>query len=944
MRIFFFLSFFFFCKSVFSQQFSGVTGKVVNSTTFLPVANALVTIQNSPWLEMTNSKGEFLFKNLEAGSYYISIKMPGYKDVLMQFMVVEGQLLDLETIVLEEEFMEQLKDNTIFLSDVDLQEDTNNAEAPFSFLQATKDAFLMAAAFNWGQLRFRVRGLESQHAITMVNGMVMNKLQDGRPQWSNWGGLNDATRNQEFSIGSAISENHFGGILGTQNIITRASSFTPGFRSSFSSSNTNFRLRSMATFASGVSKKGWSYVISAGKRYANEGYFDGTSLDGTSVFLSVEKQLSDKHAINFNGFFTPITRAKNGPITEEVYKLKGAKYNAYWGFQNNEKRNARVRTVAEPIIMLHHYFKINETSNLNSSLMYQWGKITNSNFDFQNANSPDPTYYKKMPSYYSSFYTPDNGAFSGTFQPNYEFSEANRTSFLQNSQVNWAALYKSNQVAVTDVSNQIIGYAPSQSNYVLYDDRVDNTSISASSIFTSQFSEELLFTASGRVRKLQSNNYQQLTDLLGGTNFLDIDAFYNGARAQSDLNNPNRLVQVGDAYGYNYSLSALDAEFFSQFQFSFPKVDFYLAQTFSGVQYQRNGKYKNGLYENNSFGKSAVITFDTFGVKAGCTYKISGKQLLLFNVSRATKAPTIQNVFTNARLNNFVSPTISNEKITSTDATYNYRSSKLKTRLTAYYSSLNNLTTTSFFYAEGIFNDGDGSTNPNAFVSQTLSKLHLKNYGLEFSFDLQCTSTIKFSAAAAYGTSVYANNPQVSINNDAIETDSNFSPTSNFGAAFLKNYKQSGSPQKAYSCSLEYRHPKYWWLAINANYLTDNYISVAAISRTNRFFINPATGVPFPEATKERASYLLKQEKFPAVFLLNALGGKSWRIQSKYIGLFLSINNLLGLVYKSGGFEQARNANFRQLNQDVSSGTPNFGNKYFYGYGTSYFLNLTLNL
>ena len=40
----------------------------------------------------------------------------------------------------------------------------------------------------------------------MINGISMNKLYDGRPQWSNWGGLNDATRNQEFTMGSAPSD------------------------------------------------------------------------------------------------------------------------------------------------------------------------------------------------------------------------------------------------------------------------------------------------------------------------------------------------------------------------------------------------------------------------------------------------------------------------------------------------------------------------------------------------------------------------------------------------------------------------------------------------------------------------------------------------------------------------------------------------------------------
>jgi len=55
------------------------------------------------------------------------------------------------------------------------------------------------------------------------------------------------------------------------------------------------------------------------------------------------------------------------------------------------------------------------------------------------------------------------------------------------------------------------------------------------------------------------------------------------------------------------------------------------------------------------------------------------------------------------------------------------------------------------------------------------------------------------------------------------------------------------------------------------------------------------------------------------------------------------INNLLDTTYKTGGYEQARNSNYRELNQDVSSGTPAFAPKYFYGYGRTYFLNLYLN-
>jgi hypothetical protein len=55
--------------------------------------------------------------------------------------------------------------------------------------------------------------------------------------------------------------------------------------------------------------------------------------------------------------------------------------------------------------------------------MYQFGKIGNSNIDYQSANSPDPTYFQKTTPYYSSIYARDNGEYSGEFSPDYENAE-----------------------------------------------------------------------------------------------------------------------------------------------------------------------------------------------------------------------------------------------------------------------------------------------------------------------------------------------------------------------------------------------------------------------------------------------------------------------------------------------------------------------------------------
>jgi hypothetical protein len=102
---------------------------------------------------------------------------------------------------------------------------------------------------------------------------------------------------------------------------------------------------------------------------------------------------------------------------------------------------------------MNHYFKINDHSNLNSSVMVQFGKIGNSNLDYQNANSPDPTYFRKLPSYYSSMYGKD-GEYSGAFTPDNENAEKSRLQFFSKPQIE--TLYQANQNPVIDSNGNIM--------------------------------------------------------------------------------------------------------------------------------------------------------------------------------------------------------------------------------------------------------------------------------------------------------------------------------------------------------------------------------------------------------------------------------------------------------------------------------------------------------
>ncbi|MEN9322843.1 MAG: hypothetical protein RL699_623 [Bacteroidota bacterium] len=950
---------------LYAQSATGVSGKIVDSKSQKAIQNVVVSIQNTNLSQLTGADGQFSIENVPAGNQLLQVKTIGYRDQLLQVEITSGKMLDLGAIVAQEDQTQEQQLTLVSLTENDLGDDNSGSESTSGLLQASRDAFQQAAAFNWGQARFRMRGLDNEYGMTMINGVSMNKLYDGRAQFSNWGGLNDATRNQEFTNGSAPSDYTFGGILGTQEINTRASIYRAGSRVSYGATNTNYTGRVMGITASGMRKDGWAYAISASRRFANEGYFQGTTYNANSLFATVERKLSANNSINFTTIFAQNRRGKNSPNTQEVTDLGGGvQYNSYWGWQSVERRNARVKTVEEPIFMLSDYWKISKKTNLQLNFTYQFGAIGNSRIDYQGVNSPDPTYYRNLPSYFKALYETDPatvlltdpsayapGGLGGiNYYNNYAshtdpsvaentpyiaaYNGAATAKFLTNKQINWEEMYRANSLS-------------SSSKYILYEDRTDDNQWTANAILSSQLADNITFNASGNFLKLKSHNFKNLLDLMGGPYFQDISLYGTGSQQQSDLNNPNRNVEVGDTFGYNYNLYATQYDAFTQFKFTYKKVDFYLGQTFSHTEYQREGLYKNGYYATNSLGWSSKENYDNFGFKGGLTYKITGRNFLTFNGAVMTKAPSLRNVFNNARLNNNVTTGVSSETITSADASYIINSPKLKARLTAYYSRVTNGTETSFFFGDGAGIDDPSTTlnESNAFVAETVTNLSKRNMGVEFGLEYPITSTLKATACVAKGEYIYDSNPNVSISIDSQASAANTNPISNYGVSHITNYKQSGMPQTAASIGLEYRDPKFWWVGANMNYLADNYIDIAPITRTDRFFVDPTSvvGNPFPEATQARADELLKQEKFDNFALLNLTGGKSWKYKSNTFGFFASVNNVLDITYKTGGFEQARNSNYRELNQDVSSGSPAFAPKYFYGYGRTYFLNLYIN-
>ena len=903
----------FFLQAIVAQNI--IKGIIVESESEKPLQNVLIRIVNTNLVESTTIDGAFTFKNVRNGRYILEMKLVGYET--QNFPIeLSGATIDLGVIMLYRDIIEEQDLSLITITDDELNDDASAADNISGLLQASKDIFLRSAAFEFSSSFFRIKGLDSGNGKVLINGIEMNKIYDGRAQWSNWGGLNDVLRNQEFSNGLSPSYFTFGGVLGSANMNTRASTQRPGTRISYSSSNRSYEHRAMATHTSGISKKGWSMTFSGSRRAGNEGFNDGTSYNAYSLFASVEKKINDNHSINFTGIFTPNRRGKSSPNTQEVFDLKGIEYNEYWGDLNGKKLNSRIKEVVEPILMLNYYWDISENTTLQTNVSYQFGKIGNSRLDFNAGANPSPTYYQTLPSYFLR-----NNDLAGAY--------AAQENFVNNGQLDWNRIFDANTTNATMGLNNA---------YVLYEDRNEDKQVTINSIFNSNINSNISINGKLEYKRLHSQNFAEVLDLLGGSGYLDINNFADSeAQMQNDAFNPNRVVGVGDKFRYNFNLFSDLMNAFLQAQFKYNKIDFYAALNVSQTTNQREGLYKNGRFENSSFGESEKLNFTTYGVKAGATYKLNGRNLINANVAYLTQAPIIRNSFSNSRENNNIVDNLQSEKVFSTDTSYIFRGLIITSRLTGYYTSIKDATEISFYFADGVGGDN------TAFVQEILSGIEKKHFGLELGLEAQVTSTIKLKGAAAVGSFTYANNPDLYLTSD-VTNDGIFDENGRSGnyTSNLKNYKIAAGPHTAYSIGFEYRDPNYWWIGATANFFSNTFVDIAPLTRSSNFYTD-ADGLTFPNYDVDLARVLLQQEKFDNYKVINLVGGKSWKISGYYISVFATVNNLLNTEYKSGGFEQGRNANYNELRRDKALEKPVFGNKYWYGRGTTYFLNANIS-
>ena len=804
---------------------------------------------------------------------------------------------------------QEYSEETVFDSEnLDDAESNTGGFVP-GLLHSSRDVYTNNTSYAFGISYFKNRGYDSKYQTIAINGIEMENAVSGRASYSQWGGLNNVFKWPENVLNLNPATFVFGDIGGSTNYSTRASSYRKQIKATYSLSNRSYNNRLMFTYATGLLKNGWSVAACASTRFGSAlNYVDGSSYTGYSYFLSAEKRFNSEHALNLSVWGAPVKKSLQGNSTQEVYDLTGDHYyNANWGWYDGKKRNARIRDTHEPVILLSHYYTPeNNKLQITSNLMTSFGRQSTTSLNWADVPDPRPDYYRYLPSYF-----PDDPAMQAYYTQQWLTNEDFR-------QLDWNHMYEVNQLAAK---------MHEQSQYIIENRVIDHFQMAGSSNVVANLADHIKLMGGLDIRGYHQRNYKTINDLLGGEYWLNEDKYADGESPDNptllydDLDNIGAHLGVGDKFGYDYAYNIYKQMIWATAKFSYKHIDFHIGLNGNVTEMWRTGYMRNGRFPDNSQGNSEKKAFPNFGTKAGITYKINGRNYLVLNGQYQTVAPSIMEAFISPTIRNDYVAGLKSEKDMSADLTYIMNYPIVKLRVSAFYCKFKDVTDQFSFY-----HDDYGS-----FVNYAMTGIDKRNMGVEMGIEFKLGSMFTLALAGTYGDYIYTNRPNVTITADNGYDVLGNRQSQYTEQVYWKNFHVAGSPQLAGTIGLKFNY-KYWFVNISANYFDKIYADMNPERRTSA-----ARGTL--STSSEIYQQMIAQERLKGQFTMDASIGKSWKIHRNTIGFNLSVTNLTNNKNLVTSAWEQRRFDYNEYNVNK------FPNKYYYALGTTFYLgiNYTFN-
>ena len=870
---------------------------------------------------------------------------------------------DINSVEKEEE-SEVVSEQAFTFTEAQLGEDDDMSQN-VSIISSNQNVYASQVGYTFSPVRFRYRAFNQKYNEIYINGALMNDMESGQFRYALVGGLNQQTRGVENSLPFEFNNFSMPGMGGSNNYDFRPSHMATGQRVTLSGANRNYTIRAMYTYNTGLRPDGWAFSANVTYRWAdmNTSYIDGTFYNALSYFFGAEKKFGNGHALSIVTWGNPTERATQGAGTDEMYWLANSNfYNPNWGYQNGKKRSSRVVNDFAPTLMLTWDWDINEKTKLTTSLTGRYSWYKNTKLNYNGSENPAPDYWKNMPSSYYDVWNEDD--FWGRTQQGYDNWDYARIYMMDgkaNRQINWDRLYYANEAA-SRLGRDAAYYIQARHN--------NNFNIALSSSLKKELSKTTTWNVGLQLAHNTGMHYLTMEDLLGAKSFHNINSYALGKyspedpRVQYDLNNRDAEVKEGDRFGYDYNLLVRKAQLWSSIRYNKGALHSFIAGRIGGTTIQRDGKMRNGMVADFSYGKSNTAKFLDGGAKAGLAYKFAPGNTVTVGAGFELKAPQAQAAFVSPEMTNDFVDNLKNEKVFSSELGYQFETSWMKANIGGYYSYLTDVTEW-----QNYFDDVAG-----AFTYVSMTGIKKAYYGLEWGIKIKLNSAFSIRTI---GTISEAKN----MNNSAVRFMNSTEGTYHDDIVYNKNMRESGTPLSAYNLTLS-DSSKGWFIDVAGNYYHRIYLSYSPVFRyetslekrqeswSKLYDVNhgqpnlgndPSKYIVCGEQVYYTAAQaaqdpsvqegqllpgVIDQQKSNGGFMLDLSIGKSIRMKKGQLSINLSLSNLLNNTKLcTGGYEQGR------MNFSVNSETGETGSarlykfdknpKKFYAYGINGMLNIS---
>jgi hypothetical protein len=248
------------------------------------------------------------------------------------------------------------------------------------------------------------------------------------------------------------------------------------------------------------------------------------------------------------------------------------------------------------------------------------------------------------------------------------------------------------------------------------------------STYKTNLSDDLVLLAGLDARSYTGKHYQTVTDLLGGQYFLD----------NNDENNPNAALQVGDKRSYNNDGNVGWLGAFGQLEYDVnDNFNTFISLALSNTSYQRVD-YFNYL-DSDPLQTTDTYNFLGYSAKGGANYRVNANHNVFANIGYFEKAAGFDAVFLNFN-NETINPDAENQKITSFELGYGYRSGKLSANVNLYHTAWRDRTETQSYRQPD-----------NTVAVANILGVDAVHQGLELDFVYRASEKLKITGMASFG-------------------------------------------------------------------------------------------------------------------------------------------------------------------------------------------------